>query len=126
VTFEATPQDTYDQIIGSGAFTYPWYITFHQTGIDIDGEVIITGWSVDIEVEDPDNDDKTIVFTVSHQSIVDALDVIAYSKTPPDEVSDSLIIEAHALLYDPDNADFDAALADEVLQVMAFGGVVFG
>jgi hypothetical protein len=128
VTFEVTPQDTFDQIIGSGALTYPWYVTYAVTGVDKSGDVYITGWSVDIEIENPDGD-ETLAFTVNHRAIVDALDVISTAHLTGvriEGVSASVFVDAHYLLNSPDYADFDASMADEVLQVMAFGDVVFG
>lgn len=125
-----TPQDSYDQIIGSGALTYPWYVSYAETGIDHgSGDVLITGWSVDIEIEDPDDEDMSIAFTVSHQALYDALHLISTSRAfepRPENLSDVTINQACLILRDTDRADFDAATADEVLQVMVFGGVVYG
>jgi hypothetical protein len=124
MTFEVTPQDTYDHIIGSGAFMYPWYMGLTQTGVNDDGSVT-DGWSATVRIEDP-GDDGVTAFEVSHSRIIAVMQVLTDPECYVRYVSESVVMECERFLRDPDGADFDAVMADEVLQYIAFNEIVFG
>lgn len=116
-----TEQDVFDHIMGAGAFTFPWWYDVEYAGIE--GLDVHDFWSATIWVENPDDGLETIIFAVDHAQIMATLDVIA--NAAPEYVSRETVKQARLLLNDPDEADFDACTADEVLQVMAFGDVVY-
>lgn len=121
-----TGTDTWDYFIGSGALSYGWY---------------------DVESHRPEGDDWIVrfrdatcpedkrVYVLDHKRVMVALVKCARAYLRHVEgtplpvwckyVSVSTLREAYAFLADPDYADFDAASADQVLQVAAFGEVLY-
>lgn len=121
-----TEKDTYDHIIGSGALTHSWYQQVQVSGVPADplsdDLVAYMGWSVSWLDEDSGKR-----FTVAHRSVLRAMsDMLKAKDKRPQYVSDAAARECRNFIFDRDETDFDAATADEVLQVCAFGKVVYG
>jgi hypothetical protein len=118
----ASPQDTFDAIFGSGATMYSWWLNAEFTGIDSAGTIQTTDWTVKVPAENGDRGETTA--TVDHKSILKAARQII--KSAPKFASDALVRESRNLIFDADELDFDANSADEILQVLVLGEIVFG
>ncbi|HVV11598.1 hypothetical protein [Amycolatopsis sp.] len=122
-----TPQDTCDHFIGSGALSYSWWRVSRSHGTDtVDAP---DDWSVTVREYDPDMDtvgDKAIVF--DHKALSRAVNTLARTAKDkrPEYLGEHVLRECRTFVADPENADFDAAMADEVLQYIAFGKVIYG
>lgn len=115
-----TAQDTYDIFIGSGALAYSWYQDIAEGSTEADP------WSVTF-TEDGDNGPEG-EHTISHKTVMRAVRRIA-SKDGAEirALAPAVRKECQALVFKgPDDVDFDADMADQVLQVAAFGEVVYG
>lgn len=112
----ASPQDTYDHLIGSGALSYPWWheLDVYQEGTD--------DWSVRLVCDSGENGKATKQF--GHKDVMKACYRII--KALPKSASQTLYRQCRNLVWDADEADFDAAVADEMLQYLVLGEVVFG
>lgn len=112
----STTHNTYDIFIGSGAVAYPWYGSAEfPEGSEAD-------WS--LSFTDPDDHEHT----VTRRDIMRAARRIA-SQEGADIPFLSLRVhrECQALIFKgADDVDFDADMADQVIQVAAFGKVVYG
>ena len=111
---QATPQDTYDHMFGSGATQYSWWLGTKTTGVDMDleGQRRLVGRG---HVRDG-NDGETTV-TVDHAAVLRAARKVLDS--PPKYASSALVQECKHLMFDNDETDFDANSADELLQVLS-------
>ena len=119
---QATPQHTYDHMFGSGATSYSWWLGTKTTGVDMERWKATDDWSVEVTADDG-NDGETTV-TVDHAAVLRAARQVI--KEPPKYASEALVRECKNLLFHADEADFDANSADELLQVLVLGGVVYG
>lgn len=123
----ATPQDTEIHFIGSGALAYSWWndIDFNYGWGDV-----IDNWSIIGIVDDGETEDGK-AFRFTHRSINKAIAEIADLNALDEPelrkyVSERVIIECRSWLFDgPDDCDFDAAMADEVLQYATMGIVIY-
>lgn len=118
----ATPQDTYDHTIGAGALSFGWWLGCETTGVSASGDVA-DDWQATLTAEDGDGDPKTVV--VGHAQIMSAARKIIGDDGVP-YVSDTARRQCRALVFDADDADFDAGTGDELLQAAVLGEVVFG
>lgn len=122
-----TEKDTYDHIIGSGALSYSWYTDVESSSVPAnvisDHPADYAGWWV----RWVDEEDKK-QYTVDHGSVLGAMRRMmkARDNGRPEYVSDTASAECRHFLFDRDDCDFDAGTADEVIQVAAFGHVVYG
>lgn len=120
-----TPQQTAGVFFGSGATSYPWWeITEAYGAFEMDEP---DDWSVVmIALGDGTEPGGELVAqkTVTHDTIVLALNKIRRQGSDLG-VSTTAWQEAGIFLEDPDEADFDANSADEVLQVAVIGRVMF-
>ena len=132
---EITEQDTYDCFIGSGALPYPWYAE-----VDGDwGNWKHTGenhWKITFvdgikPVEDGETPERLIL---NHQKILTVVRDLAIKHingyVPPSGLEhfhphEETRRQCLLFLGDPDHASFDAGLADEVMQIAAFGKVIY-
>lgn len=123
----ATPQDTQDQTLGAGALTFSWWTGATTTGADT------PGWTATLTCEDGNDGTKTV--TVDHALILKtARYVLANAgktrRTPQGSEypawSSSLERQCRNLLTERDDADLDASIADELLQLAVLGEVIFG
>ena len=142
----ATPTDTCDLIMGSGATTYSWYEDIRDTHLYEAGGAgeAFDDWHCTLIMENPEEDGHLPV-TVNHKEVMKwARHVIAnkgkrllYGKqgiwrvqvplnTDRRAWSTTLESECRNLIFDVDECDFDADSADELLQLIAYGEVVFG
>jgi hypothetical protein len=116
----ATPQDTWDQIFGSGATNYPWWLKIKFTGVH-DGKVE-PDWSCEVTCDDGMDDRKTTV--VNHAVIMKAARyVISHDIQFMGQAAKR---SCRNLVFDADEADFDAVSANNLLQYIVLGEVVFG
>lgn len=116
-------QSTNDHIMGSGATDYSWYFS-QRDNFEYDDNVDAPdGWSTVLTMPDSDSS-REISVVVDHDRLIDAMQRIA--DTDVKNVGPQCKIECVAFLNDPEDADFDADTADQVLQVLAYGEVVYG
>lgn len=119
----ATPQDTFDHLLGSGAFTFDWWHRHDDVhGVEWAGDVT-SDWSLTLTCDDGD-DGGVKSATISHQVIMATARSVV--ENPPAYASKSLVRECQNLLDNPDEADFDAPMADELLQLIVLGEITFG
>lgn len=118
----ATPQDTFDHMLGSGATMYSWWLNVEITGLKPNGYDVVNDWAANITAEDGDENEVTV--TINHALVLKTARAII--KDHPQYASDALIRESRHLVFDADETDFDACSADEFLQVMVLGEIVFG
>lgn len=119
----ASPQDTFDAIFGAGAMMYSWWINAEFTGIDSAGTIQTIDWTVKVTAEGADENEEVTV-TIDHALILKTARQII--KAAPKYASDALVRESRNLIFDADELDFDANSADEILQVIVLGEIVFG
>lgn len=128
----ATPQDTEMHFIGSGALgEYSWWfnlsLSYPIVG-RVSGEDVPDDWSIKGEFGE---DDEPQGFILDHKSILRAIRAIA--KLDPNAewkdrryVGDLTIAECRTWIFKgPDECDFDAAMADEVMQYAVCQSVVY-
>lgn len=116
-----TPNDTYTIFIGSGCLSYPWYRDVVAPNEPSDGA---TDWVLGF-TEYGDNGPEG-PHAITHKDVMRAVRKIG-SKDGAELVPAEARKECHALLFQgADAADFDADAADVVLQLAAFGEVVYG
>lgn len=126
---KVTPAETLTHFFGAGAQAYSWYVTYNLTTVVADAEDSrswddATDWSCVFTMEDPDAD-GTKRYTVTHADVMRAIRAIS-GKARPKHTSDACVRACKDMIFQTDEADFDAATADEVLQVAMFGQVVYG
>ncbi|MFF8629700.1 hypothetical protein [Streptomyces werraensis] len=118
---EITQQDTYDHIFGSSFDIYNWW---GQIRPEWDQrEPAPHGWSVVVPFEHGDTGEWRKAL-VTHSMILSAMRRLA--KGDVKYASDSVAEACRDFLADPEDADFDAATADEVMQIVTLGEVVYG
>jgi hypothetical protein len=129
---KATPGDTLSHFMGAGATEYSWYrrVDLSATGPAVSADDIMTwdratGWSAVIRVENPEAD-GSLTRTVGHAEVMAAARTIADPARRPKYVTAACVMSCKDLFRDLYMVDFDAATADEVLQVALYGEVVFG
>ena len=124
-----TPQDTHAHIIGSGALSYSWWYikeSHHGEGLHAPDD-----WYVVVLEDDPDDGDDgepggdPIRF--DHKALSKAVNTLARTGADhrPLYMTLGVLRECRELIKDPQNADLDADMADQVLQYVAFGKVVY-
>lgn len=118
----ASPKDTYDHMFGSGALSYSWWLDTKTTGVEGGTWKVSPDWSVEVTADDG-NDGRTTV-TVNHAEVMKAARKVL--DTPPKYSSDALAQECRHLIFNNDETDFDANSADELLQFIVLGEIVFG
>lgn len=109
----ATPKDTWDHTIGSGALTFSWWAGMNDTD----------EWPAILRIDDPDDEDNSVSAEVSHADVMRAARKIASGQVSANE---SIRRECRNLLVDPDDADLDAVAGDCVLQLAVLGDIVYG
>jgi hypothetical protein len=120
----ATPNDTNSTFIGSGALSWDWYQEIDCTG----GANTLEpsdDWAVTFALPSEDEDTPGKRYTLDHRSIMRAVNMIVRTDVKGVNPHGAVRRECRAFLSDPDECDFDAATADCVMQVAAFGEVVY-
>jgi hypothetical protein len=129
---QATPQDTYDHVFGSGLDQWPWWRKFITRGVDRDWHAS-DEWQVDVTAENGDGGETTA--TVDHALIMKTARRVLASKGKTLRTATGVAYPAWSLdlerqcshlLFNVDAADLDAPCADELLQLAVLGEVVFG
>jgi hypothetical protein len=124
----ATEQDTFDHIFGSGATHYSWWLGVKWVKGISEGGTVDPGWECEVKADD--GNDGTATVTVTHKTIMAAVRKIAEDKGEDKGgikyLGDATKREARNLIFDADEADLDAAIADQVLQFIVLGEIVFG
>jgi hypothetical protein len=103
-------------MIGAGAFQWSWW-TNVETTLDETPD-----WTATLTIDD--GDDGEVTKTINHKIVLAA--ARKFFSRPPKYASSSAIRAAKDLIFDHDNADFDAASSDELLQFIMLGEIVFG
>ncbi|MGW2710740.1 hypothetical protein HKX69_05915 [Streptomyces argyrophyllae] len=116
---EIAQQDTYDHIFGSSFNMYGWWGPIRP---DWDQRYDAPhGWSVLVPVWDGKHRLRTVL--VTHSVILAAMRKIA--KGSAKYTTREVVQACQDFLHDPEDADFDANTADEVMQVATLGEVVY-
>lgn len=118
----ATPQDTFDHVFGSGATSYSWWVTVEGQG-DTNMAAVYQPlqWQVLVTADDGDGTLKTVL--VNHQTVMHAARTIVADDSYANTI---LRRECRNLVFDADEADFDACSGDVLLQYIVLGGLVYG
>lgn len=122
--------DTWTHIMGSGATQWEWYQDTSCTPDNVgesDSPADYHNWT--FTFTDPgEGDDEPKTYTVGHKDVMQAMRKMV-SNDRPEYVSDAAVRECKYFLNAETrdfDTDFDACTADEVLQVAAFGKVIYG
>lgn len=120
-----THMDTYLHIIGSCAMQYGWYRDIAESNTPDDDPLfdhpdMWVGWSVSWT-----DDDSGDSHTVDHAAIMSAMRKIMATDRP-EFLTGTAVQACRDFMRDRDDADFDADTADQVIQVCAFGKVIYG
>ncbi|MGW4446432.1 hypothetical protein [Streptomyces sp. NPDC004682] len=121
----ATQQDTEGWIFGSGCLSYSWWGKCEKVGWDYDPETLEApdGWKWSIECDDPEGFTGPIVKEITHADLMRAARKLASKGFT---LRDDVRQEARNLIFNADDADFDADMADVLLQTAVLGEVVYG
>ncbi len=112
----ANYQDTFDIVIGSGSLSYEWWHRAEVWNEDTDI------WAVRLTADSGNEGESTVV--INHALVMKTARAIIEST--PKYASSALLRECRNLVFNSDEVDFDACSADELLQVMVLGEIVFG
>jgi hypothetical protein len=118
-----TPQDTQIVIFGSGLEFYSWWRGMSASW-DLRAPEAPDDWCWTVKVSEP-NGGGVRTALVTHSVLMGAMRTIAQGGGRR-FVTEECRSQCRAFLDDPEESDFDAALADEVLQVATLGEVVYG
>jgi hypothetical protein len=126
----ATPQETFDHMLGAGALSYSWWCDVHAVrGQGVDG-LVTDDWEYLLTCETGKDDDSVKTATINHNVIMEAAKKAVLADLGVGEgtqfMSKACVRNCAALLYFPDDADFDANSSDELLQSIVLGQIVFG
>ncbi|MCI2423054.1 hypothetical protein MOQ72_37120 [Saccharopolyspora sp. K220] len=119
--YEVSPQDTASHFIGSGALDYSWWGIMSAYGIaQLD---VPDDWYVVLV----DEDEPGEAVRVDHTVILKAVNTLARTAKGncPEYMRQSVLRECGVFIKDPEGADFDADMADQVLQYIVFGKVIY-
>jgi hypothetical protein len=119
-----TPQNTFDIFIGSGALNYPWFDELSFTGF-VDGEAQ-DDWSVTFSLPAEFGENEGKRYTVSHKLIMQTVHKIVRGQQKGVNPNGDIRRECRTMLRNVDDCDFDAGMADCVLQAVALNDVVYG
>lgn len=122
-----TPNDTAIILIDSSAMEeYPWYVELEWHGVDYADRSADDDWAVTFTPYDPVNDEKSERVTLNHAKIMTAVRTIARGDAKGINPNGAVRKECQTLLFKgPDETDFDAPMADCVLQFATYGDVIY-
>ena len=120
----ATPQDTEIHFMGSGALSYTWWEdmrpNYNAAVMDAPNNWEFKG------IAGYPEDRTEEVITLNHATLLKAIRKVS-RKGSELGVSPVTISECMTWIFKgPDDCDFDAGMADEIMQIVAFGTVVYG
>lgn len=127
-----TGADTWTHFIGSGALSYPWYDVVSHYAPEADVWRLSFTDGCDAMVQ-PDR-----VYALYHERVMRTVRSLARaypdhwdcaavdSSDLPFGASLEVMRQCALFLADPEYAGFDADTADQVMQVCAFGKVIYG
>ncbi|WP_439377852.1 hypothetical protein [Amycolatopsis lexingtonensis] len=120
-----TARDTNTHFVGSGALGWEWWQVLRETGNAL-GVEVADDWS--LTIRDVGDGEEGEEFVLDHKALSRAVNTLARTALDkrPEYMSEQTIRECRAFISDPDEADFDADTADQVIQYVAFGKVVYG
>ena len=124
---EATPQETFDHMLGAGALGYDWWISVEVKGVSPEGDAQ-DDWEAFLTCEDGNDGHKVV--RISHHIVMETAKklVMIYLlgvKQAEQYVGAEALEGCAHLLFAPDEADFDAASSDCLLQYIVLGEVIF-
>jgi hypothetical protein len=124
---KTTPEDTDVIFLGSGALTYAWYFSVAQEREPGGPE---GAWVLKFRdgAEDEAHPERGTEYRLTHADVMKAVrKITGKGGQAAAKVSDECARECRTLIFNgPEDVDFDADTADQVLQVAAFGEVVYG
>ncbi|GAA4852592.1 hypothetical protein [Saccharopolyspora rosea] len=118
---KALPSELDDIFLGSGALSYPWY-----GKVDI-SDTPDSGWVLTFEdsgaEEEPGGE-----YRITHQKLWATIATLAGTEGKAVLGEDSRTLkECQRLCFNgADDVDFDSDMADRVIQIAAFGEVLYG
>lgn len=120
---QATPTDTFDHMMGSGAIQWSWWTNLKWNVAPDPGSTNVPdNWECVLTCEDGNYESKSAV--INHKEVMKAARFVMSN-----DIRFMSVItkqECRNLIFDRDEVDFDAGTADELLQYMVLGEVVFG
>ncbi|MEV4649682.1 hypothetical protein [Saccharopolyspora sp. NPDC049357] len=117
-----TAQDTLAIFIGSGALGFPWYRVDRHPADNIDSDTWTLAFT---EFAFGSSETEISQHVITHDDLLRAVQKIASGGAH--QIEDVVQRECQALLSQgPGVAGFDADAADVVIQVAAFGKVLYG
>lgn len=132
----ATEQDTESTFFGSGGLTYSWWRIGKECRYQENSYTAVDGWEWEIKIEDPRAQFEWITVKLNHALILKAVRAISRLKLSRDSdaalkankyMGDHVIQECRTWVFKgPDACDFDAGMADAVLQWACIGEVAYG
>lgn len=119
---DASPQDTFTHIFGSGFTMYDWWLQTEEIGCGDNFDNVPADWKVRVVVEDGNGEPKEVM--VDHATIIKACwEIIQMDHHIG--MTESTVRNVGCLLFNNDSTDFDANSADELMQWITLGEVVF-
>lgn len=121
---QANEQEIFDAIFGSGFGQYSWWRKISLSGSVLDDNYQAPdGWVVNVIVEDPDDEDKSVRKLVRASDIIEACTNIVTDGGHGTWITN----ECSNLIYSADDLDLDATLADSIMQYVMFDGeIIYG
>jgi hypothetical protein len=135
------PADSESHIFGSGLDGYPWWRGMERIGWKVPEEFPFDApddwvWRVTVDVDhEADDHGRVTTVDVDHEKVMGVFRRVGAAGIDPQQgdsfmhgVSRSTVKQCGLAVIDPDNdhLGFDAASADEVLQLVVFGAVLYG
>jgi hypothetical protein len=123
-----TREDIYDHIVGSGASGYSWYVQVYDYRPPDDPD---DDWYIIFLMEDPDDNDETLEVRLDTETILEYAENITNEQNVN---TDTTLVygvtlqtkhQCELLVSGSDDVDFDADMADQLIQAIAYGEVVF-
>jgi hypothetical protein len=125
----ATSKDTADMIMGSGFDQFSWWRGVDRWHVWDDNTEPFADWYACLLAEDTEDEDRDVRVDINHRIVMRAARKIASMGADEMErkyISNACQRECRHLVFNPDECDFDAATADELVQYIAYGRVVCG
>lgn len=122
---EPTQADTETWIFGSGFATWSWWRSIRRQFDYNDDHTAPDGWTWVVTADNRADGKPSVTKTITHAQLVTTFALIR-DGGGGEYVSNRCREECKAVFTDPDDVDFDADTADQVVQVAVFGQVHYG